>query len=190
MADSTITLRDFFGTPARESSRLEQLHSKALITEIHKHIDAEEGNVGWMPVWDSVVSHIDHLLEIDMAEIMLGAWKNYHDLAKYADAKRYPPDVSYLEPLPEHTITSRHKPELVVEIDHVIRKSIPFDISLQLMLKGFILEIIGGKIMKIHTGECRGNGVFKCLEVTLMEKELHSLTLPGVIDLGEGFPVS
>lgn len=186
----TFTLRDFFGTPTCESPRLEQLHSKELITEIHRHIEAEEGNVAWKPVWDSVVSHIDHLLDIDMAAIMLGAWKHYHDLSKYADTKRYPPDASYLEPLLEHTITSRHKPELVVEIDHVIRKAIPFDISLQLSLKGFTLEIIDGKIIRIHTGECRAKGILKCLEIPLLEKELHSLQLPGVFDLGEGVPVS
>jgi len=185
----TVTLGDFFGHLNHDDSTLDKLQKKEVFEELRKNLPAQEQALQWKPVWNSVVDHVGKLLDIDLAKIMLRAWKNYFDLSKYADTETYPPDRSYLEPLLEHTISSRHKPEIEVEIDRIISKTIAFDITVQLNLKGFTLEITGGKIMKIHTGECRGKGSIKCLDVTLLEKALGTVTLPGIIDLGEGIPV-
>ncbi|UWX57558.1 hypothetical protein NY406_10230 [Chlorobaculum sp. MV4-Y] len=185
----TRTLVDFFGNMNRDASPFDTLQKKRVFEELRKNLPTQEHALNWKPVWNSVVDHVGKLLDIDLAEIMLRAWKNYFDLSKYADTETYPPDRSYLEPLIEHTISSRHKPEIEIKIDQIISKTIAFDISIQLNLKGFTLEITGGKIMKIHTGECSGKGSVKCLDVTLLEKALGTITLPGIIDLGEGIPV-
>ena len=184
------TLVDFFGHLNRDSSSLEKLQKKEVFEELRKNLPAQEHGLQWTPIWNSVIDHVGKLLDIDLANIMLRAWKNSFDLSKYADADTYPPDHSYLEPLVEHSISSRHKPKIEVEIDQIISKTIAFDIAIQLKLKGFTLEITGGKIMKIHTGECSGKGSLKCLDVTLLEKALGTVTLPGIIDLGEGIPIT
>ena len=89
----------------------------------------------------------------------------------------------------EHTISSKHKPEIVIEIEPLFKKTIPFDVTVKLVLKGFTLEIQAGLIKKIHTGECKGTGSVQCMNVTLLEKASGDITLPGIIGLGEGVPV-
>jgi hypothetical protein len=184
-----FTLADFFGHADIDASPLEKLQKTELIETLRKSLPAKEIALQWKPVWSSIIDHIGKLLDIDMVEIMLRAWKNFFDLHKYADTAAFPPDHTYLETLVEHSITSKHVPEIVVEIDHAIKKTIPFEISLQLKLKGFVLEITAGKIMKIRTGECSGKGSLKCMNVALLEKESAKVALPGTIDLGEGVPL-
>lgn len=186
----TITLGGFFGHLNRNTSPLDKLQKKEAFEELRKNLPAKKQALRWKPVWNSIIDHVGKLLDIDMAEIMLRAWKNYFDLSKYADPETCPADTTCLEPLLEHTITSRHKPEIVIDIDRIISKTIPFDVTIQLKLKGFTLEITGGKIVKIHTGECSGKGSVKCFDVTLLEKELSAITLPGTIELGDGIPVA
>jgi hypothetical protein len=183
------SLKDFFDWQKISAASLGELHAKDGIGELKIQLNNVCPGLEWKAVWNTVIGHLDKLLEINVSEILLRAWKNYHDLSKYLDAQKYPPDRSYLAPLLEHSITSKHKPEIVIEIEPLFKKTIPFDISLKLSLKGFTLEIQAGKITKIHTGECRGNGTVQCMNVTLLEKTSGDITLPGVIDLGEGVPI-
>ncbi len=185
-----FTLGDFFGQPDREGSPLETLRQKQTFEELRDKLPEHERALQWKPLWNSVIDHIGKLLDIELPDIMLRAWNHDFDLTKYSDTEAYPPGETYLEPLFEHAITSRHKPEIVVDIDNIVTKTIVFDIVVQLNLKGFTLEITDGKIVKIHTGQCSGKGSVSCMEVTLLEKELSPITLPEIIDLGEGIPIA
>lgn len=181
--------QDFFDWQKISEANLGELHAKDGIGELKIQLNNVCPGLEWTVVWNTVISHLDKLLDIDVSEILLRAWKNCHDLSKYGDAQKYPPDRSYLASLLEHSITSKHKPEIVIEVEPLFKKTIPFDISLKLTLKGFTLEIQAGKITKIHTGTCRGSGTVQCMNVTLLEKASGDITLPGVIDLDKGVPV-
>ena len=186
---NTSSLKDFFGNKNVAGTTLHELHAKEAISELKIQLNNVSPELEWKAVWNSVIDHVAKLLDIDISEIMLRTWKNYHDLVKYCDAKKYPTDHSFLAPLLEHTITSKHQPQIVVEIEPLFKKTIPFDIMLKLVLKGFTLEIQAGKIKKIHTGECKGSGTVQCMNVTLLEKASGDITLPGIIDLGEGVQI-
>jgi hypothetical protein len=189
MDSNNYSLRDFFDQKKISDKTLEELYSKEGIGELKIRLNQECQELEWKAVWNSIIDHVDKLLNINVSEIMLRAWKNYHDLSKYRDLEKYPPDKSFLAPLLEHTITSKHKPEIVIELEPLFKKTIPFDINIKLVLKGFTLEIQAGKVIKIHTGECKGSGTFQCLNVTLLEKATGNIVLPGIIDLGEGVPI-
>lgn len=185
-----FTLGDFFGHLNRDDSTLDKLQKKEVFEELRNKLPEHERALQWKPLWNSVIEHIGKLLDIELPDIMLRAWNHDFDLTKYSDTEAYPPEKTYLEPLFEHAITSRHKPEIVVDIDNIVTKTIAFDIVVQLTLKGFILEITEGKIVKIHTGQCSGKGSVSCMEVTLLQKEFSPITLPQIIDLGDGIPIA
>jgi hypothetical protein len=185
-----FTLADFFGHAGIDAPQLEKLQKTELVETLRKNLPGTESAIHWNPAWNSIIDHISKLLDIDIAEIMLKAWKNCFDLRKYADTNAFPPDRTFLEPLIEHTITSKHKPEIVVEIDHAFKKTIPFEITLELLVKGLTLEISAGKIMKIHTGEITGKGSVECLNVILLEKKSGPLAIPGIIELGNGIALA
>ena len=188
MENKNYTLLDFFGRK-KDESNLKQLHSKEVIGGLKKQLNEECQKHEWKVVWKSIIDHMDKLLEINIVEIMMRPWKNYGGLAKYKDAEKYPPDRTYIVPLLEHTITSSHNPQIVVELEPLFKTTIPVDITIELLLKGFALEIQAGRIKKIHTGECKGSGLVQCMNVTLLRKELEAFSLPGIIDLGEGIRI-
>jgi hypothetical protein len=183
------SLRDFFGKTNVAGSACDELRTKEAIGELQINFNKVHPELEWNVVWSTILDHVDKLLDIDVSEILLRSWKNLNDLSKYQDTQKYPPDRMFLVPLLEHTIVSRHKPEIVIEVEPLFKKTIPFDITVKLVLKGFTLEIMAGKIKKIHTGECRGNGNVQCMNVTLLEKASGDFTLPGLIDLGEGVSI-
>ena len=188
MDSNNYTLLDFFGQK-KDESNLKQLHSKEVIGELKKQLNEECQMHEWKVVWKSIIGHIDKLLKINIVEIMMRPWKNYAGLSKYKDAEKYPPDRTYIVPLLEHTISSSHNPQIVVELEPLFKTTIPVDITVELLLKGFALEIQAGRIKKIHTGQCQGSGLVQCMNVTLLRKELEDIALPGIIDLGEGIRI-
>ncbi len=189
MESKNVTLKDFFDWQKISKATLGELHTKDGVGELKIQLNNVSPELEWKAVWSAVTSHLDKLLDLDVSEILLRAWKNCRDLSKYRDAQQYPPDRFYLAPLLEHSITSKHKPEIVVEIEPLFKQTIPFDITLKLTLKGFTLEIQAGKITKIHTGTCKGSGTVQCMNLTLLEKASGDITLPGIIDLGEGVSI-
>ena len=188
MDSNNLTLLDFFG-PKKNKSTLDKLRSKEAIGELKNKVNKECPSLEWKAVWNSINGHVDKLLKISIVEIMTRPWKNFRELSKYEDEHKYPPDRSFIVPLLEHTITSTHNPEIVVELESLFKQTIPFDITVELILKGFSLEIQSGKIKKIFTGECQGSGLVQCMHVTLYKKELENISLPGVINLGEGIRI-
>jgi hypothetical protein len=121
---------------------------------------------------------------------MVKAWNKYRELLKYTDKEKYPPDVSVLVPLAEHTIKSEHKPYIEILINDKSVGKIDFNINISLTLKGIILKIRDGKIKEIQTGSCKGKGTIKCEDLVILEKETESFSLPGSINLGEGIPIA
>jgi len=188
MDNKNYTLLDFFGRK-KDESNLKQLHSKEVIDGLKTQLNEECQKHEWKVVWKSIVDHIDKVLKIDIIEIMMRPWKNYGGLSKYKDAQKYPPDRTYIVPLLEHTITSSHNPEIIVELEPLFKTTIPIAVTVELLLKGFSLEIQAGRITKIYTGECQGSGLVQCMNVTLLRKSMETISLPGVIDLGEGIRI-
>ncbi len=186
---NSSSLKDFFGAIKLDGSTFDKLHTKEAIGELKIQLNKVSPELEWNAAWNSIIGHIDNLLDIKVSEILLRSWKNINDLSKYKDIQKYPPERSFLVPLLEHTISSKHKPEIVIEIEPLFKKTIPFDVTVKLVLKGFTLEIQAGLIKKIHTGECKGTGSVQCMNVTLLEKASGDITLPGIIGLGEGVPV-
>jgi len=183
------SLCDFFAGHLSDED-MGALDGSEAMERLKSGVARECPGIEWHTVRNVVREHIGELLDIPFPEIMLRAWKKGIDLRKYADPVEYPPDRIEIVPMLEHTITSKHQPELRFEVNRVKLGAIPFTIIVKLELKGFSLEIQSGRIRKIHTGECSCSGSLQCLNVKLLDKESSGLSFPGTIDLGEGYPVT
>ena len=190
MGQAAATLIDFFGL---EKKHLEDKRSGMEATPtfefLKETLAREVKDVLWPTAYETIASKIDALLGVRLSDIMIGAWKKLGILIKYSDPEKYGPEETFLIPLAEHTITSSHKPYIIVIINGLPAKQINFSITLSLILKGFVLKVQDGKIKEIQTGTCQGKGVIKCEEVTIMEKQTDTCRLPGVIHLGDGIPI-
>ncbi len=107
--------------------------------------------------------------------------------AEYRDPAKYPPEDVVVVPLTKHKVESKHHPYLELSVDGKALGRLPFEIDLALTLEGVELTIQGGRIKKIKTGRTLGVGTLKCGGAVLHSIDRRLASLPGVIDLGEGY---
>lgn len=187
MNSSEITLHQFF---ALKEDALSTIESSKGIGAIKEKIQKEITAIKWPVALNEITKKVGDLLNISVIDIMVKAWNKYRELLKYTDKEKYPPDVSVLVPLAEHTIKSEHKPYVEILINEKPVGRVDFNINISLTLKGIVLKIQDGKIKEIKTGSCKGKGNVKLEDFVIMEKETESISLPGSINLGDGVAIA
>jgi hypothetical protein len=184
-----LTLNQLFSTETGLSDKqMTEAESCDSMVELKKRLTQEAKTV-WPIARGIILKKLVEMLNIRVPDIMVAAWNKYEAIAKYTDGKQYPPSETYMVPLAEHTIESVHKPSLEICLNNQPVGEIKFEITLFIKVEGIILEIKGGRIMKVHTGSCKGGGSLKCEGQLLLKKETSPFELPGTIDLGEGVPI-
>jgi hypothetical protein len=91
--------------------------------------------------------------------------------------------------LGEHTMASEYCPSIDLFINDVRQRSLEFVVNLAIELKGFQLEIKDSKIRRIRTGSWSGSGNVTLGGLEIYKKELEPVALPGVVELGQGWPI-
>ena len=186
-----LTLKDVLGWKETDISHRQrrELEGTAGVRAIRQAVE-EKGIPGlWETTRDELSRSVEALLNVSLLDVLRRAWNKTKELARYRDREKYPPDKTYIVPLAEHTIRSRHTPHLEIRINEQPAGRIDFEIRLEVALKGLHLHIQDGRIRKIDTGECRGKGKLLCEGFLLAQREWKKLEIPGSIDLGEGIEI-
>jgi hypothetical protein len=131
------------------------------------------------------VNKIEKLLDLELTDIMIGAWSKYRTVREFMENTRNEPDDTFLLPLTEHKISSSHKPYVEILVNEEPLGRVEFSVDIVLNLEGIILKIQDGKIIEIITGSCKGSGSVACEDVTLIERELEEFNMPGSIIIAE-----
>lgn len=190
MTNRVQTLNDFFaGNGGLVLGARPDLDTQQTIKNLHISLEQKLKGLQWSLAREEICSHIQALLQVDLAGILARAWKTYSELLNYTDTQRYPPERSYLVALAEHEVKSRHKPALEILVNGEVLGKIPFQVDLVLVLKGVVLKIQAGRIKTARTGSCQARGSLKCENLLLLEKKTQVIELPGLIDLGEGVAI-
>lgn len=130
----------------------------------------------------SAQDNLGELLNVDMRDVLIGAWNESVVLRRYLDSQRYPPDQTVVAHLSEHSIRSEHRPYVEISVGSLSER-LEFGLLLELKLKGFRLKIRGGQIHEILNGDCQGKAKLSCGPALLWETETGTLFLPGSIKL-------
>lgn len=159
------------------------------VTSLREKISGAVGKTVWPNAFDEISRKTTDLLDMNLIDLLLGAWNKYQGLKKYLDKEKYPPTQSVLVPLAEHTVRSEHRPYVEVLVNDEIIATITFHVALVFTVRGALLLVQDGKIKSVKTGEIKGKGTVKCEEALLLEQDFRTISLPGTIDLGEGIPI-
>ena len=182
MPNAEPTLGDLFPMSKEELSQ-----------KLSSAIDSDHDKAkGWSaPVRQMVVDDVSRrfgeLLDVRLADIMAGAWCKYKSLLQYADPRRYPPDESVVVPLAEHDIDSRHAPAVEILMNNTPVLKLTFAVDLTLTVRGAVLRIQNARIREIRPGNVSAKGKIAFGSAVIAERKTGTLTLPGSIDLREGF---
>lgn len=189
MNESKLTLKSLFMDG--EGGSVEEQTS---MVEVRQNFAEELPKVGWSDVADSIDEKVDEVLSIPVDDVLAASWAKYQRVREYADPALHPPDETVQLPLADHTVESTHSPAVEVLIRDTAVASLAFNIQLKIRIKGCLLEIRGGRIMKVRSGTCRVGGTLECVVNTkfqshpLYEKSVESkeYAIVGQLDLGEG----
>jgi len=138
-------------------------------------------SAGMMPA--AIARHLAGLLDIGLADVLLGAWNKSHGLRQQLEKSAKAPGKEMFLQLAEHKITSTHQPYIALMKDGHEMGRLPFSVSLELVLQGAVVRILDGAIQEIQTGKVKGKGTVKCAGAILVEKELQPIAIPGTIQV-------
>ena len=137
----------------------------------------------------AVAEESQDLLNLNVLDVLVDAWKKYLQIEQYADAAKYGPGEKILAPLAEHTVKSQHHPCLQILLKEHEVGSVKFNLEFSLTLEGFVLMVQDAKILEIQTGSGKGEGSLSLAEITLWKREVKPVRFPGHISLGSGIPL-
>ena len=155
---------------------------------------AREAVESFLPdVARELAARVREVLEVPVPEVLASAWGRSVELLKYRDPERYPPEKVSIVPLATHTVTSRHRPRVEVEVNGVLPTPVTLRLELEVELtaevEGAKIAIQAGKIRKLFAGTVHLEGTlsFEGEEITSAERDV---SIPGEIRLGDGIAIA
>ena len=191
MNNPTPTLKDIFGWPDKELTpdQWSELEASDRMKDLRTALERQGIAGHWSAAKAEILEKTEELLNVELSDVLTRAWSKVRELQGYRDSEKYPPENSYLVPLAKHTIRSVHKPHLEIRVNRKTIGRVEIEIEIEIEIRSMMLTIQGGKIWKIATGECRGEGSLYCEGILLAQEESKSLRLPGTIELAEGLEI-
>ena len=126
------------------------------------------------------------MADVSIPEVLAGSWSKYSALAKYANAREYPPDKTYVEPFFKQTLTSTHHPFIELRLGGVPTGKVTFTVEVKVTFEEVSLSIRGGRIVAAKPGKVSASGTIKCEDKEVLTRKLGELTLPGQITFDPG----
>ncbi|OLD62365.1 MAG: hypothetical protein AUI53_01665 [Acidobacteria bacterium 13_1_40CM_2_60_7] len=188
MSETTITLQDLFSwDPEALSLRAEPgVDVNEAAQQIKQAIQKNSRVIQWGWIRDLIAKKLPELLDMNVLDVVLDAWKKYMQLEQYTDRQKYRADETILVPLAEHTLKSEHHPYVEILLKEQPVGRIVFDLEFSLTLDGFVLKIQDGMIQEIQAGSAKGDGSLSLGEAVILKRELAPVHFPGHIHFDKG----
>jgi hypothetical protein len=141
----------------------------------------------WASLSTDIGKKISEMFDIPLIGVMLGAWR---DLRELRDAiHEHSTDAGFDLPLFDHTLEVSFEPHLDIAVSGMRAVRIDFEIGAEIELAGIVVTIKGAAIRALRIGSCEAKATVKCEGVTIFERSLRKIDLPGEIDLSYGIPI-
>jgi hypothetical protein len=135
----------------------------------------------WASLTHAIAGKVAELLQVPLTTILGRAWKDLKEVRAAMQTTRQSPDRTEEVVLADHSVESEHRPNLDLYQNGKRIGRIPFMVSVEIELRGLLLEIREGAIRKMISGDIRIKGTFKVAEFTLVEKASERVQIPGEI---------
>lgn len=177
MTDTPLTLKDMFadasGKPAFAEAGL------AAVTAAVTAATAVLPPAAGAKIADGIHQALEAVLDLNLGDVLQTSWGKAAALRDAIIATLKDPTSIALVPLIDHKITSKHKPHIDLVYGSQSLAKLVFDITLNLALKGVMLEVRQGHIVGVKAGTCLGDGTFAFADKPLIVKKTPEIALPG-----------
>jgi hypothetical protein len=142
---------------------LEELPMDRIIETLHE----SKPGLAMFITAEALVDALASFLDIPLWGLIKQAWTEGKLFEKYCDPENYDENELIMITLKDHEISSEHKPTIDVLLDGKTIGSIEFQLDLTLTLSGAGLQVRGGDIEEIRTGQIQGTANLACEGVPL-----------------------
>jgi len=185
MNDTPATLETFFGferEPARGGEELASMEAGLPTARVEEAVRKANENRA-VPISSAAfIAAIGGILKVPLLDIIVRAWNEGKLFQKYLDPQHYDPEEVISITLRKHEVSSTHKPRIDVVLNGQTIDSIDFDLDITLALDGVILQVQGGAIRQVKTGQIKGKATLKCENLIVFERETEAMDLPGTLN--------
>jgi hypothetical protein len=180
MNNSPLNLRTLFSFPDPGETTTASPPSKKW-QEFQNRLGREIKNIKWPAAMPDLASKIVELFDVELPDLFVSSWKKVGELKEVLEESRKSPEEVIVLDLTEHEITNEYHPYIEIRIAGMpLPKKIEFKVQIATALKGINLKIQAGKITEIQAGSCDFEGIVKYEDLTIAEKKVGPIELPGV----------
>lgn len=123
-----------------------------------------------------------NLLDFDVLNVLLEAWKKYLDIEKdIENTRNNPAEVAFVD-LVTHSVSSQHHPYVEILVGGQPVERFTFDVSFSMTLQGFRLRIEKGAVNGVESGRAKGEASLSYSGVLLEHFETREIPFPGHIE--------
>ncbi len=181
-----ITIRELFALPLDSPPELVAGLQAKDFENLEKKISALSQPIPWSSVQSEVAGRISAALNTGLLDAWACAWKKYQTVKADVEESRKSPDRLVLSPLAQHSVDSTLHPYVEVFLGSVRLEKILFDVTLTTAIKGLILGLKDGCMVSLQVAECEWTGSISLQGVSLIERKLTKIDIPGRIALKHG----
>ena len=188
MNNPSLNLRTLFSVPDPGATSTASPPSNKW-QEFQSRLGREIKTIKWPAAMPDLASKIGELFNVELPDLLVSSWKKAGELREaLEESKKSPEEVIVLD-LAEHEITNEYHPYIEIRIAGMpVPKKIEFKVQIATALKGINLKIQAGTITEIQAGSCDFEGKIKYEDLTIAEKKLGPLELPGVSTIAKQEP--
>lgn len=181
------TLADVFGVSdlkKKAGDLFSDRDLKATAERTHAENVAEVGK----HVRGLVAPAMDQLLDMPVADILVGGWLKIRALHDYAEGAKADSGKTFKFPLTKHSIKSKHSPKIELMLHDTKLAEVTVDIVLAFTVAKTDLMIRKGKIRQVKISGCRATGEMSCLGQTIVKRQSRKVPI-ATINLGKGIRI-
>lgn len=176
-----LTIRDLFALPLESPPELAAGLEPKDFESLHRKLTALAEPVPWSRLQSEVAGQVSAALSTGLLDAWATAWKKYQDVQADVEESRKSPEATVLSRLAEHSIDSTLHPSVEVFLGPAKLEKITFDVTLTTEIRGLILGLKDGRLISIQVAQCEWTGSISVKGITLVERKLAKLDIPGRI---------
>jgi hypothetical protein len=143
----------------------------------------------WISLANRTPDLLRSLIDVPLADILVGAWKTNRKFSKYKKGKLPADKISVLS-LSTHHIKASRSPYIELFLDGKPAGKIPFELILDITVEAGVVVIQDGMITRLDPGKAKVVGTLKCAGEVVAERASREFTWSDGITFGEGIPIA
>lgn len=131
---------------------------------------------------------VSGLLDVNLADVMLGGWRKHAALTAAARRTRAAPGSRELVELATHRITSTHRPCIELLVDGHLVATLRLELTIELTIKALVAGVAHGDLVALHAGQCVTSGALS-IEGHEVARRQAEIDLRAVLPLSQAIPL-